>query len=59
MHLYGLLHGRLLLAQGRAAGGDEGYRAAGVTLEEEAMGNRDVLLRPAQCWLRVRPGARE
>ena len=33
------------------AGGDEGYRAAGITLEEEALGDKEVLLRPAQCWL--------
>ena len=55
IHLSGPLHGRLLFAPGRSAEGDEGYRAAGITLEEEAMGDREVLLRPAQCWLR--PGS--
>ena len=56
IHLSGSLHGRLLFARGRAAGGDEGYRAVGITMEEEATGDRKVLLRPAQCWLR--PGSR-
>ena len=51
----GPLHGRLLFAPGKAAEGDVGYRAAGITLEEEALGDMEVLLRPAQCWLR--PGS--
>ena len=55
IHLSGLLHCRSLFAPGKAAEGDEGYRAAGIMLEEEALGDREVLLRPAQCWLR--PGS--